>query len=180
MVVVLPPVASLGPDRALLRWGLAAAEIDVGLPLLEVLVLEFLEVKILAGLWSERSKQEVQSEKSWKSLQLGLIKGEGLSHLWLVRKTSGRCFNNSDWAIWWLRLRVGSWKFLSVKRCTWLQCLVSSTLATLGKTKKKSCVKEWGRSVKIKQRKETKQKGKKTYSLQIITSSNSLHRFFFF
>lgn len=53
---------------------MAAAEIDVGLPLLEVLALEFLEVKILAGLWSERSKQEVQSEKSWKSLQLGLIK----------------------------------------------------------------------------------------------------------
>lgn len=54
-------------------------------------------------------------------------------NLWLVRKTSGCCFKRLDWTIWWLRLRVGSWKFLSVKRWTETQRLASSTLTTLKK-----------------------------------------------
>lgn len=54
VVVVLPPPPPLGPDKALLRWGLAGTEADTGLPLVESLVLEVLEdkvaVEILAGL----------------------------------------------------------------------------------------------------------------------------------
>lgn len=115
-------------------------------------------------------KQEAQ--RFWKTLQdlmkVKVCRPGCSAHLWLVRKTSGRCLNSSDWAIWWLRLRVGSWKFLSVKRCTWLQCLVSSTFATLGQTKRETAVwgcswsqgTEWG----LDQEKKTKWKRKNKYS----------------
>lgn len=60
MEVVFPPPPPLGPDSALLRWGLAGTEVDVELPLVESLVVEVLEdevgVEILAGLWNEMNK----------------------------------------------------------------------------------------------------------------------------
>lgn len=61
--VVLPPPPSLGPDRALLRWGLAEADVDAGLPLVELVVFDVLEdkvcVEILAALQNEMNKQDI-------------------------------------------------------------------------------------------------------------------------
>lgn len=66
-MLLLPPLASLGPDRALLIVGLAEEEEEeeeeednAGLPLVELAELKVLEdeegVEILAGLQSKRNK----------------------------------------------------------------------------------------------------------------------------
>lgn len=68
-MLLLPPVASLGPDRALLIVGLAEEEEEEeeedndGLPLVELAELKVLEdeegVEILGGLQSKRNKMIV-------------------------------------------------------------------------------------------------------------------------
>lgn len=51
MVVVMLPPPTLGPDRALLRWGLLGTVDVIGLPLVDSLPLEVLvSVEILTGL----------------------------------------------------------------------------------------------------------------------------------
>lgn len=46
LLVALPRPPSLGPDRALLWSGLAEADVDAGLPLMEWVELEVLEDKV--------------------------------------------------------------------------------------------------------------------------------------
>lgn len=68
-MLLLPPLASLGPERALLIVGLAEEEEEeeeednAGLPLVELAELKVLEdeegVEILAGLQSKRNKMIV-------------------------------------------------------------------------------------------------------------------------
>lgn len=72
LLLLLPPLASLGPDRALLIVGLAEEEEEeeeednAGLPLVELAELKVLVdeegVEILAGLQSKRNKMVVSDE----------------------------------------------------------------------------------------------------------------------